>query len=366
VRLKLGVFGAAVAVWAAGLASPGDADAARLARVATFNSPIFMTAPPGAPRGTLFVVERAGRIVRYYRGTRRTFVDITERVSCCAGERGLLSMAFDPGWATNRRVYLFYTNNRGNLVVARYRAKASGSRIVESTRKRLLVVGHATFSNHNGGQLDFGPDGRLYVGTGDGGGGCDPGENAQDLSSRLGKILRINVASGAVSTFMYGVRNPWRFSFDRKSGDFWLGDVGQDSWEEVNFRRASQLHPSSPWNGGWDAREGRDASGCTTRGLRGPGTLVNPVSVYDHSVGCSITGGYVYRGRGLTGLRGSYVFGDYCTGRVWKLRRNADGRLTRRLMFATALKISSFGEGVGGRLYVADLAGGGVYRFARS
>jgi hypothetical protein len=358
-RLVLGVL---VLVLAVAFAQPSAA--ARLAPIGSFNSPTFVVA-----RGSnIFVVERAGRVVRLHKGARSTFGDLTGRVQCCSGERGLLSMAFDPSWKTNRRVYFFYVDNRSDLIVARWRANAAGTHLVRSTFHRLLRVPHRTYDNHNGGQLAFGPDGKLYVGTGDGGGGCDPFENGQDLSSRLGKVLRINPATGAVSVFMYGVRNPWRFSFDRKTGDFWLGDVGQSTQEEVDFRRSTMLHPAHPWNGGWDVWEGRvnaSASGCDGTGLNSTGTLVHPLSVYRHVNGnCSITGGYVYRGRRLS-IRGWYVFGDFCSGRIWRLRRHTDGSTTRKLLMDTSLSISSFGRGANGGILVADL-NGTVYRLAPS
>jgi hypothetical protein len=366
-RIVLGVAGVFVAACALGLAVPREADAARLVSVASFNAPIFITAPSTAKSGTLFVVERAGRVVRYRRGSRRTFADIRGRVSCCAGERGLLSIAFDPGWRTNRRVYFYYTNNDGDIVVARFRANSNGTQIVKSTSHRLLLVRHRTYANHNGGQLQFGPDGNLYAGTGDGGGGCDPFESGQNLSSRLGKILRIDPADGSISIFMYGVRNPWRFSFDRKYGNFWLGDVGQDVREEVDRRSRSQL--SGRWNGGWDVREGNVSatqSGCDGAGLNNASPLVGPLSYYGHTNGnCSITGGYVYRGQKL-GIKGWYVFGDYCSGIIWRERRGADGRLHRAMITNSSLNISSFGEGVKGEIYVADISGNAVYRLAPS
>jgi hypothetical protein len=365
-RKLLGVVGVVSAACALGLALPMEAGAVTLAPVATFNSPVFITAPRSAQRGTLFVVEREGRVIRYFQGARSTFANITGSVSCCSGERGLLSIAFDPGWATNRRVYFYYTNNTGDIVVARFRATASGSQIKPSSFHRMLVVRHRTYDNHNGGQLAFGPDGKLYAGIGDGGGGCDPFEAGQNLSMRLGKILRINPSTGTISMFMYGVRNPWRFSFDRANGNFWLGDVGQGTREEIDFRSGSAL--AKRWNGGWDVREGNVSStqsGCDGVGLNHASPLVNPVSVYAHSGGnCSITGGYVYRGGSLP-IKGWYVYGDYCSGIIWRVRRGSDGRMHRVQMTDSSLSISSFGEGVAGEVYVADL-NGGVYRLARS
>src|SRR6266540_3042161 len=209
-RRVIGVAGVVTAACALGLATPDGASAVRLARVGGFTAPTFVTAPRSATPGTIFVVERSGRVIRVYKGSRVTFADISGRVSCCDGERGLPSMAFDPGWSSNRRVYFFYTNNSGNLVVARYRANSAGTRIVGSSFHRMLLVGHGTYSNHNGGQIAFGPDGRLYVGTGDGGGGCDPFEASQKLSSRLGKILRINPSTGAMATSGSGMSDRGR------------------------------------------------------------------------------------------------------------------------------------------------------------
>jgi hypothetical protein len=365
-RKVAGVAGVFFVGCALGLAVPRVAGAVRLVSTASFNSPVYVTAPRTAKPGTLYVVERPGRVIRYYQGSRRTFADIRGRVSCCEGERGLLSIAFDPAWGTNRRVYFYYTNDEGDIVVARFRANADRTHIVKSSFHRLLRVRHRAHANHNGGQLQFGPDGNLYAGTGDGGGSCDPFEAAQDLSRRLGKVLRINPATGGVSIFMYGVRNPWRFSFDRKTGNFWLGDVGQGVREEVDFRRRSRL--GGRWNGGWDVREGNVSatqSGCDGAGLNNASPLVKPFAVYSHAGGdCSITGGYVYRGRRLA-IRGWYIFGDYCTGKIWRAKRGSDGRVRRVLMLDTSLNISSFGEGVNGQVYVADL-NGTVYRLGRS
>jgi hypothetical protein len=366
-RKVLGVAGVFVAACALALAVPNGAGAVRLVSVASFNAPIFVTAPSTAKPGTIFVVERSGLVIRYYRGSRHTFADLRGRVSCCSGERGLLSMAFDPTWRTNRRVYFDYTNNDGDLVVGRFRANSSRTHIDRSTFHRMLRVRHRTYANHNGGQLQFGPDGNLYASTGDGGSGCDPFEAAQNLSSRLGKILRIDPADDSVSIFMYGVRNPWRFSFDRKNGNFWLGDVGQNVREEVDFRKRSQL--GSRWNGGWDVREGNVSatqSGCDGAGLNSASPRVGPFSVYAHTGGnCSITGGYVYRGDHLA-IKGSYVFGDYCTGIIWRERRSADGRVHRAMITDSSLNISSFGEGVNGEIFVADISGDAVYRLAPS
>jgi glucose/arabinose dehydrogenase len=231
----------------------------------------------------------------------------------------------------------------------------------------MIDVEHSQYSNHNGGQVAFGPNGRLYLSVGDGGSGCDPGGNAQDLSSRKGKLLSIDTDNAGASWRVdgYGLRNLWRFSFDSGTGRLYAADVGQSAWEEINSVQASRLG-GTPENYLWDRYEGRRRSGCASGGLRGPGDRVFPKEVYSHSVGCSVTGGHVYRGSLLPArLRGRYFYGDYCSGRIWRLRVNADGDLVQRarLVMNTSLNISSFGERRNGELLVVD-RGGTVYRLA--
>jgi glucose/arabinose dehydrogenase len=365
-----GFLGVLLALAALALLLPATASSVRLVRVAGgFDALTQVTAPRnGAPGGVLFVVEQEGQIWRRYRGTNRLFLDIRSLVGCC-GERGLLSMAFSRSYGRYRTFYLAYTNNGGDIRVARLRANAAGTRAIAGSRRVILSVEHSGASNHNGGQLAFGPNGRLYVSTGDGGGGCDPNGNAQRLSSRAGKLLSISPANLRAGWRIdgYGLRNLWRFSFDWATGRLYAADVGQDDWEEINTRSARHLG-GRPENYGWDVYEGRATSGCSTPGLRRAGPLVWPISVYGRSLGCSVTGGFVYRGRSLFwGLRGWYFFGDYCSGRIWRLKVGAGGGLARRprLVRDTALDITSFGEGLGGELYVAT-GGGSVYRLARS
>ena len=355
------------------LLHPATASSVRLARVAGgFGALTQVTAPRNGDRaGVLFVVEQEGQIWRRYGGRNRLFLDIRGIVACC-GERGLLSMAFSPRYGRYRTFFIAYTNNGGDLRVARLRANAAGTRAVRSSRRVILSVEHSGASNHNGGQLAFGPNGRLYVSTGDGGGSCDPSGNAQRLSRRAGKLLSINLANRRAGWRIdgYGLRNLWRFSFDRATGRLYAADVGQGAWEEVNTLRRDYLG-GRPENYGWDFYEGRvrsTASGCSSNGLTRRGRLVWPINAYSHSLGCSVTGGFAYRGRSLfSGLRGWYFFGDYCSGRIWRLKVGPGGRLIsqRRLVRDTALNVTSFGEGVGGELYVAT-AGGSVYRLARS
>jgi glucose/arabinose dehydrogenase len=365
-----GFLGVLFAVAALALLLPGTASSVRLVGVAGgFDALTQVTAPRnGAPAGVLFVVEQEGQIWRRYHGRNRLFLDIRGVVDCC-GERGLLSMAFSPAFRRYRTFYVAYTNNDGDIRVARLRANAARTRAIRRSLRVVLSLEHSAFSNHNGGQLAFGPNGRLYVSTGDGGGGCDPNGNAQLLSRRAGKLLSISPANFRAGWRIdgYGLRNLWRFSFDRVTGRLYAADVGQSDWEEVNTRSARYLG-GRPENYGWDVYEGRARSGCSTPGLRRAGRLVWPISVYGRSQGCSVTGGFAYRGRSLfRGLRGWYFFGDYCSGRIWRLKVGAGGGLARgrRLVRDTALSITSFGEGVGGEIYVAT-GSGSVYRLARS
>jgi glucose/arabinose dehydrogenase len=341
--------------------SPGCAPASeqastlRLERVATLDAPLHAAAPRSEP-GRLYVVEQAGRIRVLVNGRPRAtpFLDIRNLVRS-GGEQGLLSVAFHPGYARNRRFYVDYTDRNGDTRVVEYRS--NGTRALPGTARQLLFVDQP-YPNHNGGQLAFGPDGYLYVGMGDGGAGGDPQNRAQNLGDRLGKLLRLNVnRSGAQWQIVgYGLRNPWRFAFDRANGDLYLADVGQGEWEEIDYlpRRSPGLE-----NYGWDVYEGREV--YERKALNPAGRLVQPVHVYSHGEGCSVTGGFVYRGRAVPSLRGRYVFGDYCSGTIWTLRV-AGGRATgvRRERIRVD-SLSSFGEDARGELYATSLDGG-VFR----
>ena len=361
-----GVTALLLAALAVSLAVPSAASAVRLVQVATgFDQLTRVQAPrSGDPGGTLYVVEQEGQVWKWRRGTRRLFLDIRNIVSCC-GERGLLGIAFDPQYGSNDLLYVNYTNNAGDTRVVRYRANAAHTRVLESTRRLLLSVDQPA-ANHNGGHLAIGPNGRLYTGLGDGGGSCDPGGRAQNLGSRHGKLLSLNPRSIGSGWRIdgYGLRNPWGFSFDRSNGRLYVGDVGQNNWEEVSTRAPATLG-GVPENYLWDVYEGRRRSGCSTGGLRGNGTRVFPISTYSHSLGCSITGGYAYRGRNMPGLRGWYVFADFCSGRIWRLRYSNGLRNGRSMMIDSPHNITSFGEGVGGELYLTH-QGGTIYRLARS
>jgi glucose/arabinose dehydrogenase len=325
--------------------------------------------------GRLFVVEQAGRVKIVKDGIVQPvpFLDISGRVSCC-GERGLLSIVFPPGPGPKTFFFADYTDLNGDTTISRF--SASGD-VASATSETPLLKIAQPFANHNGGQLAFGPDGYLYVGMGDGGSGGDPNNNGQNLGSLLGKILRIDVlgpaspygippsnpfagsSSARPEIWAYGLRNPWRFSFDRKTGDLYIGDVGQDSWEEVDFQVAGAEGGA---NYGWRLTEGNHcynpASGCSFVGI------TRPVSEYDHSGGnCSITGGFVYRGNDFARLSGIYFYADYCSGRVWGLRNGASGWETQQLL-VPGYNFTSFGEDDGGEVYAVDGSSGTLYRLA--
>jgi glucose/arabinose dehydrogenase len=269
-------------------------------------------------------------------------------------------MAFSPKYATNGRFYVDYTDLAGDTRVVRYIvSKADPDRADRSTGKVLLRVDQP-YPNHNGGQLQFGPDGRLYVGMGDGGSSGDPGNRAQDPDTRLGKMLRITLGTSPLKVGIYarGLRNPWRFSFDRATGALWIGDVGQNSWEEVDYLRAGR--PAGA-NLGWNGYEGTHVYRAGVAARLDRRKLTWPVTEYSHTVGEAVTGGFVYRGSAVSGLRGQYVFGDFATRRIWAM----DGPRGRRRPLPGADKsvgqISSFGEDAAGELYVVSLAGA-VYK----
>ena len=303
---------------------------------------------PAEPR-RLYAVEQVGRIRYFVNGKLRgTFLDIRDRV-VSGGEQGLLSVAFHPNYKRNHRFYVDYTDKQGNTRVVEFRSR--NGRGLKSSGRQLLFV-EQPYANHNGGELQFDRNGRLYVGMGDGGSAGDPGNRAQNPNQRLGKLLRINpLARGARWQMVaLGLRNPWRFTFDRANGDLYIADVGQGDWEEIDYRAAGAINTLA--NYGWRTYEGRARFSNTALG---PGELVGPVYVYSHaSNNCSVTGGYVYRGRAVSAAVGRYFFGDYCSGIVWSLRMD-NGRAVdvRREPFRVSL-LTSFGEDVAGGLYLAS------------
>jgi glucose/arabinose dehydrogenase len=344
---------------AAALAVPTHATATYTLRPAAsgFEAPTYLAAAPNE-RGRLYIVEQGGRIIALQGSRRWTFLNIGGRVSD-GGERGLLSMAFHPNYSKNHRFFVNYTDINGDTRVVEFRSNGRVAR--RSTARQILFV-KQPYPNHNGGQLQFGPDGLLYVGMGDGGSGGDPGNRGQNLGTKLAKLLRADVNRRSVSWQIagYGLRNPWRFSFDRANGDLWIADVGQGSWEEIDFRTHEQA--AQRWNYGWSVYEGRER--FKNASLNNASPLVSPVYVYSHSSGaCSITGGYVYRGSAVPAAQGRYFFGDYCSGRVWSGRLSGGG-LTDVRREGSVPSLSSFGESAAGELYAVSQQGR-IYRLTR-
>ncbi len=340
--------------------------------------------------GRLFVVDANGRILVYDvtedgpLTPRGTFLDIRDRVLCC-GERGLLGLAFHPDYATNRYFFVYYTRkDDGDLVIARFRAPTAASNSADADTERiLLTIEHSTYGNHNGGGLTFGPDGHLYAAVGDGGGSGDPLQSGQNLGTLLGKVLRlapdvsdpsgvppppytvpstnpfVGTAGAQPEIWAWGLRNPWRISFDRLTGDLFIADVGQGNREEVNLQPAGAEGGA---NYGWPRMEGTacysPGSGCQT------GSLLLPILEYGHGEGCSVTGGYRYRGSRFPTLHGAYLFGDYCSKKIWMGLQASNGAWSRTELLSTGLSISTFGEDAAGEVYVAHV-GGTVHRIAR-
>lgn len=343
--------------------------------VAGLQSPLWVGSA-GDGSGRLFAVEQAGtiRVIRDGHVESQPYLDLRDRVSS-GGERGLLGLAFAPTFARDGRFFVDATDPGGNTFVAEFRAPDPTADVADPATERVILRIAQPFPNHNGGGIIARPDGTLWVGSGDGGSGGDPLGNGQRLTTLLGKLVRIDpTAAGSApytvpgdnpfvgradargEIWAYGLRNPWRFSFDRSTGDLWIGDVGQDRWEEVDRVRAGD---PGGWNFGWNVMEGRHcfapAVGCSTAGL----TL--PVAEYDHGQGCAITGGFVYRGSAIPGLAGTYLYSDSCSGRIWGLDAAAEAP-EPRLLASTGASIVSLGEDDAGELYVADLAGGAISR----
>jgi len=324
----------------------------------------------GDGSGVLYAVEQRGVVRAIEPGgvlRERPFLDISDRVRA-GGEQGLLGLAFHPQYATNRRLFVNYTDANGDTVVAEFQTQVD---VADSASERLLLGIGQPRGNHNGGMLAFGPDGYLYVGTGDGGGAGDPERAGQDRGTLLGKLLRLDVdgpepyaipgdnpfiqaADAAPEIWAYGLRNPWRFSFDRQTGDLFIGDVGQGAWEEINAEPAT----TGGRNYGWNVMEGPDCfaePGCDTTDL----TL--PAAAYGRAGGnCSITGGYVYRGLASPSLVGAYLFADYCSGTVWGLDAHAaiaNGQAEITELTSSGISPVSFGEDEAGEVYLVGQGG---------
>ena len=334
----------------------------------------------GDGSGRLFITEQGGRIL-IYDGSGllpAPFLDISALLST-GGERGLLSVAFHPNYASNGHFYINYTNTGGDTVIARYSVSNDPNLADPASASTVMTIAQP-YSNHNGGQLEFGPEGYLYIGMGDGGDAGDPNNYAQNPDSLLGKMLRIAV-DGEIpygvppdnpfisdkqvrdEIWALGLRNPWRFSFDRSTGDLFIGDVGQSSWEEIDYQPAGS---SGGENYGWRLMEGNH---CFNPGSNcNEGSLTLPVLEYSHDLGCSVTGGYRYRGKDNPLLSGLYIYGDFCSGKIWGAKPDGDGNWSVEELLDTNLNISAFGEDENGELYVVHRAapGGSVYRIVQS
>ncbi|MEX1142192.1 MAG: PQQ-dependent sugar dehydrogenase [Thermoleophilaceae bacterium] len=321
------------------------------------NRPTFVAAAPGDGEA-LWVLEQPGRVVRVAGGSREVVLDLGDEVTL-GGEQGLLGIAFHPDFASDPRLYLHWSGPAGATRVAELRMRPDGT--VDPDRRRYLLRLPQPEENHNGGQLAFGPDGRLYLGLGDGGGAFDPEQRAQDLDDLHGKLVSTDVDAPHARwrVELYGLRNPWRFSFDPALSELWLADVGQDEVEEVNRVLLEPDEP--PKNLGWGVFEGTDEVRPGHR-LDRTGALVWPVAVYDHDDGCSITGGQLYRGAGIPALAGRYVYGDFCSGTLWSLEPAPGGGATDvRRERATVPQLTHIGRDADGGLVFAS-ATGALYR----
>ncbi len=338
------------------------------------NNPVFLT-DSGDGSGDIFIVEKGGKILLVKGGNVQSqpFLDITSRIRSSGSEQGLFSVAFHPNYASNGYLYVDYTDTNGNTVVARITASSDHTSTDPNSFKKILGI-KQPYANHNGGQLAFGPDGMLWIGAGDGGSEGDPQGNGQKTNTLLGKILRIDVdhgdpysippsnpfadgKKGKPEIWAYGLRNPWRFSFDRATHDLYIGDVGQSTWEEIDFV-SSDLKPGL--NFGWKIMEAthcyQPSKNCDTSGL------TMPVAEYSHAPGnCSVTGGYVYRGSQYKAIDGAYFFTDYCSGTIWALTRDASGKWSQTQVAQGKAGYSSFGQDGNGELYICDLNNGTIY-----
>jgi glucose/arabinose dehydrogenase len=347
----------------------------------SFNQPLALLQAPG-DSSRWFVVERSGYIRTFANNpgssSAPVFLDISDRVDANANEAGLLGVAFHPNFPITAEVFVSYTRTGSPLVsyISRFYSIDNGQTLNAASEEVILTVAQ-TNSNHNGGNIAFGPDSNLYIGFGDGGGGGDPGENAQNTSNLLGSMVRIDVAGGSPyaipagnpfaanatcaqivdvapcpEIFAWGLRNPWRFSFDSVTGKLWVGDVGQGEWEEVDVVEVGE-------NYGWNDREGAH---CYDPPNACADTFTDPVTEYDHNLGVSITGGYVYRGSAIPGLVGWYVFADFGSGRLFTIPEDSPAGVSPFDLGTTGLSIASFGKDADGELYVLDYGGGAIHQ----
>ncbi len=331
----------------------------------------------GDGSGRLFIVQKRGSILIFQNDQllSRPFLDIGSEVKSRGTEQGLLGLAFHPNYATNGTFFVYYIDLNGNSVVARFHVSTDNPNRADPASEVDLFHMNQPYANHNGGGLAFGPDGYLYIGSGDGGSEGDPIRTGQNLQTQLGKLLRINVDNGDTASippdnpfigrgwlpeiWAYGLRNPWRFSFDRLTGNLYIGDVGQDAWEEVDFVLAGT---AGGLNFGWSYFEGthpyQDEPPASA-------TFTWPVTEYSHTDGCAVTGGYVYRGTALPEWQGIYFYGDYCSGNVWGLIQTSQDKWQSKFLFMTGAKITTFGVDEAGEIYLSDYATGTILRLTR-
>ncbi|MCY4246553.1 MAG: PQQ-dependent sugar dehydrogenase [Chloroflexi bacterium] len=358
--------------------APPDAAAMQLTTVATgFHRPIYAT-HAGDGTGRLFVLEQSGKIWILEDGQQVPvpFLDVSTLISPAAlsqryTEQGLLGLAFHPDYANSGVFFIYYTDRGGNAVIARYQMMPEQPYLADPSSEQILFRLNQPYANHNGGHIDFGADGYLYIALGDGGSANDPLGAGQNRQTLLGTLLRLDIdsafpyavpldnpfiddAAALDEIWAYGLRNVWRFSFDRATGDLYLADVGQNQWEELNFQPADSRGGE---NYGWNVYE----ANTLFAGGSAP-NHVAPFFAYNHSLGCSVTGGYVYRGSAIADLQAAYLFGDFCTGRIWAAWRDSSLAWQTIELMKTNLSISSFGEDEAGEVYVIDYAGA-LYRF---
>ena len=361
---------------------PTQAKVGTIQLASGFKQPVWASCPTGN-NDHLWIIEKQGtiRILNRHTGDKSDFLDIRDQIKIKGNEQGLLGLAFSNDYLKTGRFYVYYTNTKGDTEICRFTAHGKGMRQCHAKSRELLLTFHQDFKNHNGGWLGFGPDGYLYIGTGDGGAANDPKNKAQDLSSLLGKLLRIDVSpkkayripadnpfvnrsKAKPEIYAYGLRNPWRCSWDRKTNDFYIADVGQNRWEEINFMPSGKGKGA---NYGWRLREGLIATPQKNIGGPLPAKVIDPIYVYKHggknNEGASVTGGYVYRGP-IKSLHGKYFFADYANPRIWSLEVK-DGEMTNFEDWTERLQpkngkiktIASFGEDNAGNLLIISYSG---------
>ncbi|MEO8538931.1 MAG: PQQ-dependent sugar dehydrogenase [bacterium] len=361
-------------------ATPASAEGSfATARVATGLTRPTLVTNAADNSNRLFVLEKPGqiRVIKSGLLLAQPLLDISALVGSTGNEQGLLGLAFHPDFEKNGRFFVAYTAKNADNTIAEYHVTDPSSDVADANSGKVLFGVPDQYPNHNGGMLAFGPDGYLYISMGDGGSSGDPNGNAQNLNSLLGKLLRIDVngaspyaippsnpfvarADAKKEIWAYGLRNPWRFTFDRSTNDLWIGDVGQDKYEEVDFQLAGS---SGGENYGWKTMEGthcyQPQDGCSQS------NLVLPIFDYDHDEGCSVTGGYVYRGKAVAPLVGRYLFTDYCSGKLWASTATGDGKFSTATIGKLPQGVTAFGEDESGELYFVVDSEGAVYKFAK-